>query len=679
LQNIIHNNTGWKPNIPIPDDLPNARIYLLERVDMRASTGESLMPKAEKTKAIFAYLCLSRAREVLRAELADMLWSRSGQEQGLDALRHALSDLSRVPAAWRLYRGRHIVSLDISNCWIDANEIINNPDFLLKDLYGISTRFDRWILEERAKYEARWNNILQNQIAGLVSAKAPPTERIVAARLLLNLRPSSGTAVCALMNAFVDMGERAEAIRAFEHYKMIVEKDGLSISDNAMSLYNSIRQQPSVRSALWPPIQRNADTLVSTIPKRVEQGTFGIDSASKPSIVVLPLQNLSGNHDHDHVIQGITEDIVETLSRMPDLFVISRLSSEVLASRGGSSQEIAAALSVRYVLSGSVRIFGRKIRLIAELSDSETGLGLWRSRIDENANGILALQSRLAHKTICTLAPHVRAAELRRTVKKHPDEYTAYDFFLRAQENMHGRSQTVFSDAEKHFDAAITRDPLYAVALAWRAYWHVMRIGQGWSFDRGTDSFLAETFAERAINADSTEAMGFAARGHVAAYLYKDFDLALEYFDRALKLNPNCARAWLWKASVHGWTCDGPSAVESITQAIALSPYDPLGFAFSASASLAYLVDQQYERAAEFAMRSIRENRSYSAAYKLLIPALVLSGRTADARHAAGQLLRLEPEFTIERFRNRSPGAGGDTGRLVAQSLAQVGVPTSLR
>ena len=111
----------------------------------------------------------------------------------------------------------------------------------------------------------------------------------------------------------------------------------------------------------------------------------------------------------------------------------------------------------------------------------------------------------------------------------------------------------------------------------------------------------------------------------------------------------------------------------------ALSPYDPLGFAFSASASLAYLVDQQYERAAEFAMRSIRENRSYSAAYKLLVPALVLSGRTADARRAAGQLLRLEPGFTVERFRDRSPGAGGDAGRLVAESLARAGIPTSLR
>jgi adenylate cyclase len=370
---------------------------------------------------------------------------------------------------------------------------------------------------------------------------------------------------------------------------------------------------------------------------------------------------------------------VETLSRVPDLFVISRLSAGALAGRVRSTQEIGVALGVRYVLSGSVRIFGKRIRLVVELSDTETGLGLWRYRFDESMTGVLDVQSRPAHETICALAPRVRAGELKHTLKKHPNEYTAYDYFLRAQENMHSPSQAVFSSAEKLFDAAIRRDPRYAIALAWRAYWHIMRVGQGWSPDPVLDSSLAKTFSGSAIDADPTEAMGFAARGHAAAYLDKDFDLALEYLDRALKLNANCARAWLWTASVYGWTCNGPLAVESITRAIALSPYDPLGFAFSASASLAHLVDQQYERAAEFAMRSIRENRSYSAAYKLLIPALVLSGRIKEAQNAVYQLLRLEPGFTVEHFRDRSPGAGGDTGRLVAESLTRAGIPAALR
>jgi TolB-like protein len=679
LQRIIGLPCEENPEVTGRNGEEITRIFLLEKVAATSSIGELLLPNAEKTRAVFAYLCLSGGREVPRLDLVDMFWGQSRPEQGLDVLRHALSDLSRVPATWRLRRERRTVTLDVSGCWIDVFELADNPEVLLKDLYGISPRFDMWIMGERARYEARWNEVLKTQIADLVSTHAPPAERVMAARRLLNLRPSSGTAICTLMNAFSDMDERAEAIRAFERYRMIVENDGLSVSDQATSLYNAIRQQSSSNSASRLPIQRNAHTLGAATSPQAIQGALGVGDAYTPSLAVLPLRNLSGNEDHDYIVDGITEDIVETLSRVPDLFVVSRLSTEVLAGRVRSSQEIGAALGVRYVLCGSVRIFGERLRLVVELSDSETGLGVWRYRFDESATSILDVQSKLAHETIHALAPHVRIAELKRTAKKHLDEYTPYDFFLRAQENMHSPSQAVFSRAEKLFHAAINRDPQYAIALAWRAYWHIMRVGQGWSPDTVMDASLAEAFAERAIDADPTEAMGFAARGHAAAYLHKDFDFALEYLDRALKLNANCARAWLWKASVHGWTCDGPSAVESITRAIALSPYDPLGFAFSASASLAYLVDQQYERAAEFAMRSIRENRSYSAAYKLLVPALVLSGRTADARHAAGQLLRLEPGFTVERFRDRSPGAGGNVGRLVADSLAQAGIPTSLQ
>jgi TolB-like protein len=476
------------------------------------------------------------------------------------------------------------------------------------------------------------------------------------------------------MSALADMGEPAEAIRAFEYNRMALENDGLPVSDKAISLYNAIRQRRSLKLACQAPARSNPRTIVP-LAAPLPDNTLTVGGADAPSIAVLPLRNLSGDETSAYVIEGITEDLVETLSRVPELFVVARLSTEALTGRARSTQEIGAALGARYVLSGSVRIFGKRYRLIVELSDSQQGVSLWHHRIDESGSGILDIQNKLADEAIRALVPHVRAAELKRATRKHLNEYTAYDFFLRAQESMHNPSKGVFNNAETLFDSAISRDPLYAIALAWRSYWHVMRVGQSWSPNPTLDAFNAEAFADRAIEADPTEAMGFAARGHVAAYLHKDFDLALEYFDRALKLNANCARAWLWSASVHGWTGNGPSAVNSIKRAIALSPYDPLGFAFSASASLAHLVDQQYERAADFAMRSIRENRSYSSAYKLLIPALVLSNRIADARHAVSQLLRLEPGFTVERFRERFPGAGGVAGRLVAESLAQAGIP----
>ena len=148
-------------------------------------------------------------------------------------------------------------------------------------------------------------------------------------------------------------------------------------------------------------------------------------------------------------------------------------------------------------------------------------------------------------------------------------------------------------------------------------------------------------------------------------------------FERALEINPNSARAWLWSANVHSWTSQGAMAVDNATRAIALSPYDPLVSAYSGTASAAYFADKQYERAIEFAMRAIHANPSYRGAHKVLVPALVLAGRVADARHAANKLLRLEPNLTLQEFRRSSPGAQGEIGERLCEGLRRAGIPAS--
>jgi tetratricopeptide (TPR) repeat protein len=287
------------------------------------------------------------------------------------------------------------------------------------------------------------------------------------------------------------------------------------------------------------------------------------------------------------------------------------------------------------------------------------------------------MQSASAEAVVCAIAPQLRSAEMKRTRIKRPEDYTAYDFFLRAQESMHSASRSIFENAGKLFESAIEREPRYATALSWRAYWHVLRVGQGWSSDRALDTQLAEAFAQRAIDHDPTEAMAFAVQGHASAYLKRDYDLALGCFERALEINPNSARAWLWSANVHSWTSRGVTAVDNATRAIALSPYDPLASAYSGTAGVAYFADRQYERAIEFATRALHANPSYSGAYKLLVAALVLAGRTTDARRAANRLLRLEPNLTVRQFRNGSPGGQGEIGERLCEGLRRAGIPAS--
>jgi len=334
-------------------------------------------------------------------------------------------------------------------------------------------------------------------------------------------------------------------------------------------------------------------------------------------------------------------------------------------------------LGVRYVLSGSMRIHEGRLRLTIELTDAELGAALWFSKIDERFTDLFEIQDRLSDMIVRKVAPYLHAAEMNRVHIKRSDSLEAYDLFLRAQENMHDSSRAVFETAEALFDAAIAKDPHYAAALAWRAYWHVLRVGQGWSPDPAHDAVQADNFARAAIECNSMEPMALAVHGQVASYLYKDFDLAFRRFEAALRINANAAPAWMWSAAAQAWMGNGPRAIEEINKAMALSPYDPLMYAYNAYASIAYLVDGQYERAIECALRSLRENRSYTAAHRLLVIALMLAGRENEAQASARQLLELEPGLTVAGFRRRYPGSTSPNADLFCEALARAGVPLS--
>lgn len=662
-----------------------SRIYLLGQMQVAGPNGENLLPRAKKTRALLAYLCVSGAQVIPRTTIAEMIWHNSGPTQGLEALRHAIGQIDRIGGGWRIDRERHTVRFDATGCWLDIHEVSDLPDRLLRDLYGIiSIPFDHWLLGERARYETRWQTTLERQLGDLVDRKASPEERARAAEEIFAVLPTHSGAINALMTAFADMDEPAEAVRAFERYRARAEKAEVPISRRTTALYEAIRRGPKVKF-----LQR-----VSSLPANPGSGAAAAPSASpaardpssrrperggmfEPSIAVLPLRSLLPARGSDHIAQGLTEDLVEALSRVPALFVVSRLSAAVFRKQDRPPQEIGAALGVTYLLSGTMRMIERRVRLNIELAEADTGRGLWREHFDASVVDLLNLQSDLADTVVRAVAPELRAAERLRLRLKRPEHYTAYDCFLQAQENMHSEARVVFESARALFLAAIEREPDYAAAYAWLAYWHVMRVGQGWSPDRAADAQQAEQLAARAIESDPREAMAFAVQGHAAAYLYRDFDRAFEAFQRALDINHNSARAWLWSASAHGWTGNGGRAVENIGRAMSLSPYDPLMCAYSASASLAHLAAGQYERSIEFALRSIRDNRAYSAAYKLLIPALVLSGHATEARGPANQLLRLEPGLTVAQFKNRFPGGTHEIGRLCSDALASAGIPLS--
>jgi adenylate cyclase len=630
------------------------------------------------------------------------------------SLRQSLSELNGIVnrhVSGLVEIGRDSVRIDVRKCWIDALAILDASadatadssnlvqpysERLLEDLDGITPSFDHWLAGERTRFEDRVRKILEAELDRLTEQNAKPEVRAAAARRLINFEPTHEGAVRSLMKAFAQMGDRAQAIREFERCRQaLVTVLDLPPSEETTAVYEAIRvESPQMASPTifaGPAGGESSETpagLQTAAPARwniERQGELpsargydpGPERRREPSIAVLPFRNITGDPAHDFVAEGLVEDLIEALSRVPNFFVISRLSTLAFRNQDRHPREIGNVLGVRYVLSGSLRVLGDRLRLTIELTDTQLEAPLWLSRLDERFLDLFEVQDRLSEMIVQKVAPHLHAAEMKRIRVKRPDSLEAYDLFLRAQENMHNSSRPVFETSEALFDAALAKDPHYAAARAWRAYWHVLRVGQGWSPDPANDAAQADHFARSAIECNGMEPMAFAVHGHIASYLYKDFDLAFRRFETALRINANAASAWLWSAAAHAWLGNGSQAIAEINKAMALSPYDPLMYAYSGNAGVAYLVDGQYDRAIECALRSLRENRTYTSAYKQLAIALVLAGREDEARGTARRLLELEPGLTVASFRRRYPGSASSHAELFCNALAKAGVPLS--
>jgi len=627
------------------------------------------------------------------------------------SLRQSLSELNsivnrHVPALVEIERDS--VRIDVRKCWVDALAIFHASadtaaqtstlvepysERLLEDLDGMTPSFDQWLTAERTRFEDHVRKILEAELERLTEQNANPEMRAAAARRLINFEPTHEGAVRSLMKAFAQMGDRAQAIREFERCRQVLQRMlDLPPSKETVAVYEAVRVEsadvsaPVISRERISELSKNASGLVTISPVRWEikkqsdpaaTSAYGLEPRHGPSIAVLPFRNLTGDSAHHFVAEGLVEDLIEALSRVPNFFVISRLSTLAFRDQDRHPREIGNVLGVRYVLSGSMRIFEDRLRLTIELTDTELGAALWISKLDERFADLFEVQDRLSEMIVRKVAPYLHEAEMNRVRVKRPDSLEAYDLFLRAQENMHNSSRAVFETSEALFDAAIAKDPHYAAALAWRARWHVLRVGQGWSPDPADDARQADHFARAAIECNSMEPMALAVHGHVASYLYKDFDLAFRRFETALRINANAAPAWLWSAAAHAWMGNGSRAIEEINKAMALSPYDPLMYAYSGNAAMAYLVDGQHERAIECALRSLQENRTYTSAHRQLVVALVLAGREDEARASARRLLELEPGLTVEGFRRRYPGSASPHTEIFCDALARAGIPIS--
>jgi adenylate cyclase len=388
-----------------------------------------------------------------------------------------------------------------------------------------------------------------------------------------------------------------------------------------------------MREALSRAERGAAKTATASVPPQV---------TDRPSLVVLPLANLSGDPEQEYFADGMTEEITTALTRVRWFFIIARNSAFTYKGRPMDVRQVGRELGVRYVLEGSVRRAGRRLRVAVQLVETASAHQIWADRFDSDVENVFDLQDRIAEAVAGAIEPSLRAAEMERSEAKPTESLDAYDLYLRAQSLFYRMTRDGTDVALTLLRRAIALDSDFALAKAVGGAVHVIRNAQGWS----EPEELAEgaDWAWQALTAlkDDPNTLRLAALS--VAYLCRDYDVGLAAAERALALNANSAQVLLSCAWVYNYACQPQPAIGLFERAMRLSPRDPeLAYMFS-GIGLAHLIAGNPGEAARWGERSVLLTPGWVVGHRLLIAGLMLSGRIAEARDAVDRLLRLAPQ-----------------------------------
>jgi adenylate cyclase len=372
----------------------------------------------------------------------------------------------------------------------------------------------------------------------------------------------------------------------------------------------------------------------------------------KPSIAVLPFQNLSGDPEQEYFADGMVEDIITALSRMRWLFVIARNSSFTYKGRAVDEKQVARQLGVRYLLEGSVRKAARRIRIAGQLIDGSTGVHLWADRLEGALEDVFDLQDQVTASVVGAIAPRLEQAEIERSKRKQTENLDAYDYYLRGMACHYQETRESTSEALRMFQRAIELDPNFAAAHGMAARCYGLRKLNSWTTDRGQEIAEAARLARRAGALGRDDATALAAAGFALAYVVGDLDDGAAFIERALALNPNLASAWYFSGWTRIWLGDPDSAVERVARAMRLSPLDPLIDRMQGVTSAAHLFCGRYDEALSWAERALRASPVPALALPAAIASNALTGRMEEARKLLTRLRQVAPELRLSNLRD---------------------------
>jgi len=385
----------------------------------------------------------------------------------------------------------------------------------------------------------------------------------------------------------------------------------------------------------------------------VEAVRLTFPSSERPSIAVLPFDNMSGDPEQDYFSDGISEDIITGLSKLRWFLVIARNSSFTYKGKAVHLKQVAEDLGVRYVIEGSVRKVGERVRITAQLNDVVTGSHLWAERYDRDLADVFAVQDEITEAMVAAIEPQLYAAENFHAQRKAPDSLDAWDLVMRALSHYWRVTRQDNVVAQALLEKAISIDPNYGQALGVLATSYMFTAHMGWK-DMAAAMAKAEISALAAIRADSEDPWAHHALGHV--YLFaRRFDDSLAEFETALRLNPNFALAQGYYGLSLAYSGRWQEADEAARRAIRLSPRDPNLGVYYGIAAYAQYIARNYDEAIAFSRQAIRQRSDFVGAHRVLVAAAGMANDKALAGSALAELTRAQPNISLEWVATNMP------------------------
>jgi TolB-like protein len=382
----------------------------------------------------------------------------------------------------------------------------------------------------------------------------------------------------------------------------------------------------------------------------------------------------------DGLAFGLAEEITAALARFRWISLIATPSLAVVQAEPPAARALMLrGLDIDLMLDGTIQRAGGRVRVMARLLDMRATDGrgpelVWSDRFDGPDADLLTLQDRIAAETVARVDPQLLLREGRAAGGRNTRDVTAYDLLLRAIPAIYRLEEAAFRAARDLLAGAVSRDPDYAAAHAWWAYWTIFLVGQGWSGDVVAAMRRAGELAERAITLDPSDARGLTIAGHVQAFLRHRITEANVLHDRALELNPNLPLAWVLSGLALAYEGRHEAAIRRGEEAHRLSPFDPHHFFYDACLMVPHLALGQFERVVELARRAVSLNPSLSATYKGYLSALGHLDASEERETVRAKLLALEPGFTVRAALARSPMRRAVDRALYAEGLRRAGL-----